>query len=225
MAIRRVCVSLPKKYGFVLCVIVHQWVNDMAGSLRSKGKKDKDFVDDLEKEIDIMVKMVDNYNMHKVMKHLHQKGLLKGIADELGINLDETTKLLDSSALPCGCCEAMVDSASDGVGCQICEKWYHYDHCSGISSKFKVLVDNPNIWYVCNTCKDHDISKLKESTNTKMIEGKLNELLINSEVISEIIQDNAQITRTVANNLGEMENKIDEVDKTVSGKKTYAETV
>ena len=195
----------------------------MAGRQKSKDKKSKgvDNIGDLEEEIDKMENMLDQINMHKIMKHLHQKGQLRGIADELGINIDVTTKMLDTSAEPCAHCGTIVDNNSDGVSCQICEKWYHYDTCSGISSEFKELVDNPNIWFVCNTCKDHDISQLRKSTNSKLIEGKLDELLINSEVISGIIQDSAVVTRTVANNLEEMDCKI----KTVSGKRSYAETL
>ena len=200
---------------------------EMAKALRSRSKKKgkaKSGFGDLSREMDLMEKMLENINVHSVIKHLHQQGKLRGIADELGINIDETTKELDTSAVPCSHCHTMVDV--DGVSCQICDKWFHSEpECSGIDSKFKDLIENPNIWYVCDTCKDRDFSQPRECTNTKMVENKLDELLHYSHTMYNIIEDNAKMTRSVANNIGEMESKIDEVDKTVSGKKTYAESL
>ena len=200
----------------------------MPSNLQKKKKNKGDSIDalekELDKEIDEMVKRMDNFNMHKIMKHLHDQDKLSDILDELGINLGDKASVLDTSAIPCGKCNEMVDSDTDGVSCHICDNWYHFGECSKIDKKNKTLIENPNIWFVCDTCKEYDISQQRRCT--KKIENKLDTLLMNSEVMADVLQANAEATRSVVNNLGEVECKINEVDKTVSGKKlTYAETL
>ena len=200
----------------------------MAMSLRKKVKnkrKSPSLTKVLASQIDKMAKYLDDSDTHKIIRHLHDQGKLKGIANELGINISKTEGLLDSSALPCGKCTHTVDSDTGGVSCHICSNWYHFGKCSNVDETYKDLLINENIWYVCNACKNHDASQQRASANTKKIEDKLDELLMHSQAMAGIIQDTANVTREVVDNLGDMENKINEVDKTVSGKKTYAESV
>ena len=195
----------------------------MAMSLRRKvrnKRKSPSLSKVLASQIDKMAKYLDVSNTDKIIKHLHDQGKLEGIANELGINIDTSVRMLNSSAVPCGSCAHAVDSDTDGVSCHICGNWYHYGKCSNVDETYKDLLENDNIWYVCSACKNHDASQQKASANTKKIEDKLDELLAHSQAMSGIIHDTANVTREVADNLGDMENKINEVDKTVSGKKT-----
>ena len=77
----------------------------MAMSLRKKVKnkrKSPSLTKVLASQIDKMAKYLDDSDTHKIIRHLHDQGKLKGIANELGINISKTEGLLDSSALPCG---------------------------------------------------------------------------------------------------------------------------
>ena len=102
---------------------------------------------------------IDKENMLKLIKGLHDDGMLGNYLTELGIPFDESGQK-DEPAARCGHCHAIADD--DGVVCAVCGTWYHVEdqnECSGIDNKFIDLLASDHIWYVCNGCKHTDLSK------------------------------------------------------------------
>ena len=172
--------------------------------------------------------MIDDDNLLKIMKKLQDEGTLGGFLTKLGISYDESDKKDDEQATRCGHCHTEIND--DGVQCAVCQIWYHVEEneCSGIDSKFTDLLESEHIWYVCEVCKDFDMSKHRNIANNRIIEESLEEIKTKSETLTMMMQDSAEITRGVADNMGIINNKIDNVDrdiKTVTNEKTYAETL
>ena len=126
-------------------------------------------------------------DLHGILKGLHDNGRLKFLLDRLGISYDESDKANDDSGVICGHCSEEI--GGDGVNCEVCQEWYHLENekeCSGINGKFKDLLNSDNILYICNKCKNSDLSfNRRFDKHNKCIEGKLQE--VNSKV--ELIRD------------------------------------
>ena len=170
--------------------------------------------------------LLDDSLLRKVVDAMHQEGMLKGYMKELNISYDdEDGTNLDDSA-NCGHCNTTV--GEDGISCQLCFRWFCLDEvCSGVNKKFEKLIENKNIWYVCDTCLVSDPQK-KGCINTKIISNKLEELKTNADVLTTMVQDNVQITKMVAGNMDVIQTKIDDVDrdvKTANTDRSYAEAL
>ena len=185
-----------------------------------KKEKDKMTITEYNLDQDTMCSLIDQ---------MHKHGHLKKVMNKLGISIEEPKADSDESAQPCGYCSVSV--TDEGVICDICSKWYHYEkECSGIDRKFKDLINSPNIIYLCNNCKEIDLGVRGKGVNTKVIENKLEEIKSNSDQLKLMMQDNAMSTREVADNINTIQGKIDDVDKDVKSvtgnkTKTYAESV
>ena len=153
----------------------------------------------------------ENKDFKEIVRGLHKENMLKAYIDELGINLDESVPV---GSEHCGSCKSLV--TDEGISCQICGVWYHFGGCSSIDATYRDLIDNDNLWYVCNKCKGMDLSVLgKALENNNKMDKKLDELVSGSA----ILKDNIEV----------IQKKIDNVDRDMKSatneQKTYAESV
>ena len=133
-------------------VIKENW----KGGKKQKKKKDRD-IDEIEKLI-LEIKSMATANMQT--------------DDEL----DSSATSDNTESALCGHCRTLV---GDGICCDFCEMWFHYEEeCSGVeSAKNKQILKNEHILYVCDDCnKTRKSKKEMPKTNCDMNNQKLNEL-------------------------------------------------
>ena len=111
----------------------------------------------------------------------------------------QTDDELDSSATSdntesalCGHCSTLV---GDGICCDFCEMWFHYDEeCSGVENvKNKQILKNKHILYVCDDCnKTRKSKKEMPKTNCNINNQKLNELKADFDQMHQQMNNMAQ---------------------------------
>ena len=138
---------------------------------------------------------------------------------------DELEKLiiddeLDSSATSdnmesalCGHCSTLV---GDGICCDFCKMWFHYDEeCSGVENvKNKQILKNKHILYVCDDCNKTRKSK-KEMSKTNCD--------INNQKLNELKADFDQMHQQMNNMAQGLYHQIEELAKQVSSNKEETE--
>ena len=103
--------------------------------------------------------------------------------------------------ITCGYCTAVVN---DGICCDFCERWFHFDNaCSGLDDKYKRMMSHENVLYICNECKKNRPHK------NNSIEKQLNLL---SEKVNEIAEKIEKV------NASEVEKSTGKKDRSGTGR-------
>ena len=132
----------------------------------------------------------------------------------------QTDDEMDSSATSdntesalCGHCKTLV---GDGICCDFCEMWFHYEEeCSGVeNAKNKQILKNEHILYVCDDCNEIRKSK-KEMLKTNCD--------INNQKLNELKADFSQMYQQMNNMAQGLYHQIEELAKQVSSNKVETE--
>ena len=137
----------------------------------------------------------------------------------------------DDKASLCGMCHDEV--VQQGVCCEICNEWYHYrEKCSGLKVDMdhlditEPLINSEQLIFLCSGCKNDARRKKLKIGIASEIEGKLDDLKTTSDNLATMVQNTADNTRSVINNIEIMQDKIDnEVRSSTDKTKSYADSL
>ena len=142
----------------------------------------------------------------------------------------QTDDELDSSATSdntesalCGHCSTLV---GDGICCDFCKMWFHYDEeCSGVeNAKNKQILKNKHILYVCDDCnKTRKSKKEMPKTNCDINNQKLNKLKADFDQMHQLMNNMAQGLYHQIEELAKQVSSNKEETKENQREKSYAE--
>ena len=136
----------------------------------------------------------------------------------------------------CGKCSKEVHDQDESVGCEVCDRWYHY-LCSDLDEEtfdFLCKTDSEHIFYKCEKCPgfSNDSTKLvdlidnqldqlecmkKELTSTKkLVAENFTKLLSKVESNKKSVDDHITISKTYAEALQTNATKSEETKKVIS---------
>ena len=86
-------------------------------------------------------------------------------------------------------CGLPVGDDDEGVGCDMCHRWYH-GACQGVTTgAYKALQEHPEVLaWICKDCK----TKIKEDNNKKKENKKLEEKI---DALMDIVKDQTRVIR------------------------------
>ena len=106
---------------------------------KQKKKKDRD-VDEIQKLILTVDRHITNRIKSMATANMQTDG-----------EMDNSATSDNTESAFCGHCKTLV---GDGICCDFCEMWFHYEEeCSGVeNAKNKQILENEHILYVCDDC-------------------------------------------------------------------------
>ena len=182
---------------------------------KEKSSDDKSQPTDSEKELTLDGVLLE---LHSLVMEGAESGDPPG--DDSSVGSQES----EASAY-CPVCETVVSEETDGVCCNLCSKWYHYDvECSGLGQEYRNLVKHKNIWFICTKCNDKTpIEKLKgKEANIEDVHKSI--MMVNNK-IENYNQIVAMMTVDVSEKITAMENEMKTLRQNVEEVKKQEKTL